>query len=105
MITSCPNACPECPLYDKSTPKALRGIQNHGCYSDTDHIIPRFMGRVAGATTLLKNFIRSKANQQQLCRWEHDEKTIDEWDNPPEIPSDRFMIDAIKRSRRKRNVT
>ena len=62
------------------------------------------MGRIAGASTLLKNYIRSTANQQQLCRWEHDQKTIDEWNNPPIIPSEAFMISAIKESRRRRKL-
>lgn len=104
MITPCPNACPECPFYEKKAPKPLQGTQEHRCFSDTDHIIPRFMGRIAGASTLLKNYIRSTANQQQLCRWEHDQKTIDEWNNPPIIPSEAFMISAIKESRRRRKL-
>lgn len=102
MITGCPNPNPNCPYFNRNTPSPLRGEQTHGCYADTDHVIPRFMGRIAGASTLLKNYIRSKANQQQLCRWEHDQKTIDEQIDHPEIPSERFMIDAIKASRAKR---
>ena len=106
MITPCPNACPECPLYTKKAPTPLRDKQEHGCFSDTDHIIPRFIGRQA-TSALVKNYVRSKANQQQLCRWEHDKKTVEEWQNPPELPTERFMIDAIKEARRlkrQRNV-
>ena len=99
MITGCPNPNPNCPYFNRNTPSPLRGEQTHGCYSDTDHVTPRFMGRIAGATTLLKNYIRSDANKQQLCRWEHDKKTIDEWNNPPELPSEAFMISAIKEAR------
>ena len=62
------------------------------------------MGRIAGATTLLKNYIRSTANQQQLCRWEHDQKTVDEWNNPPEVPSEAFMIAAIKEARARKKL-
>lgn len=105
MISACEGANPECPYFNRPTPGPLRGQQEHGCFSDTDHIIPRFMGRQA-CSKLLKNFIRSKANQQQLCRNEHDIKTAEEWKNPPIVPSERFMIDAIVRARREhRNGT
>ena len=103
-ITGCPNAGPECPYYGRNTPKALKTEQKHGCYADTDHVIPRFMGRQATASALLKNYIRSTANQEQLCRWDHDRKTVDELKNPPEIPTDRFMIDAIVAARRARKA-
>lgn len=96
MITDCPNAHEGCPYFDKPTPKALRGEQSHGCRADTDHIIPRWMGRAATASPLLRNYIRSKANQQQLCRLEHDKKTIEDWDNPPLPPTDFEMVTAIK---------
>lgn len=70
------------------------------CYADTDHIIPRFMSK--GAPALLRNYIRTPQNQQQICRFEHDQKTMQDFITPPEIPSDRFMIDAIIQARRAR---
>lgn len=101
MITPCEKACRECPNFNRPTPKPLRDIQEHGCYADTDHIIPRFLGKLAGTSSLLKNYIRSPANKQQLCRWEHDSKTAREIASPESIivPSQRFMIDAIIRAR------
>lgn len=87
MKTECPNA-------------GMEGCPYKPCFADTDHVIPRFMGK--GATKLVQNYIRSKANQQQLCRFEHDKKTREEWENPPELPTERFMIDAIKRVRLER---
>ena len=70
------------------------------CYEDTDHKIPRYLGRQASASALLKNYIRSDANKQQLCRYEHDQKSLEDLRNPPEIPDEKFMIDAIIKSRR-----
>jgi hypothetical protein len=104
-ITGCPSPSPDCPYYGRRAPGPLRSEQDHGCYADTDHVIPRYMGRQATASALLKNYIRSPANQEQLCRWDHDEKTREEYENPPEIPTDRFMIDAIVRARRARKAT
>lgn len=101
MITPCPNPNPDCPFYGKRPPKRLEGEQSHGCYADTDHVIPRFVGRQA-TSKLVKNYVRSKANQQQLCRWEHEEKTRADEINPPEIPPERVMIDAIKSLRKRR---
>ena len=101
MIGPCPNPREDCPYYGRRAPASLEGEQTHGCRADTDHILPRFVGKQA-VSKLVKNFIRSKANQQQICRWEHDKKSLEDLKNPPEIPSDRFMIDAIKASRKKR---
>ena len=98
MITPCPNACPECPLYRRRTPKPLRGEQSHGCYADTDHIIPRFMGK--SASSLVKAYIHSPTNKQQLCRNEHNEKSREDLVNLPELPSRDFMVAAIMRARR-----
>lgn len=97
MITECPKANTECPYFNRSTPGALHETQEHGCFADTDHKIPRFMGR--GASSLLRNYIRSEDNQQQLCRHEHDIKTAEERNDQPELPSDRFMIDTLVRLR------
>lgn len=96
-IEACPNACPECPLYDRRPPKPLRATQEHGCYSDRDHIIPKFMGK--GAIKLVKRFIHSPENYQQLCRWEHNEKSIEDLQNPPELPDVEFMRAAVRAAR------
>ena len=100
-ITPCPNPNPECPYFNRPTPSTLKDSQEHGCFASCDHIIPRFIGRQA-TSALVKNYVRSKANQQQLCRWEHDKKTVEEWQTPPEIPPERVMIDAIKALRKRR---
>lgn len=102
MITPCSNANMECPYFARNTPKRLEDEQTHGCFASTDHVIPRYLGRQAGASALLKNYIRSDANKQQLCRYEHDQKSLEDLQNPPEIPDERFMIDAIIKARRAR---
>lgn len=59
MKTECPNPRPDCKYYDK------------GCFSDTDHIVPRRLGKCA----LSKAYINLPENKQQMCRSEHDEKS------------------------------
>lgn len=100
-IGPCNEACPECPLWSHRPPKALEDTQEHGCYSDTDHVVPRYLARRVGATALLKNYIKSPVNQVQTCRWEHMQKTEREYENPEavDIPTEQFMIDALKRVR------
>jgi hypothetical protein len=51
------------------------------------------MGR--SVSKLLRNYINSADNKQQLCRREHDAKTIEERDNLPEVPDARYMIDTL----------
>lgn len=99
MITPCPFASEACPYYGKDTPPQLEGQQEHGCYSDEDHLFPRALGRRATASALIRNFINTPANRVQRCRWEHDAKTDEDQIYPPAIPSERFMINAIKRAR------
>ena len=98
MISECPNAHEGCQYFERSTPGRLRGTQEHGCYADTDHVIPRFMGK--GAVALVRNYIRSRPNQQQLCRQDHDIKSLSEWASPPELPPEREMIDQLIAARR-----
>lgn len=99
MIGECPNAGPECPYFNRATQGALHDTQEHGCYTDTDHTLPKFMGKCA--SKLVQNYIRSRANKHQLCRNEHDKKTLEEFRCPPEIPDERFMIDAIIKARKR----
>ena len=100
-IEQCPLANGDCRYYDQPTPKALRGTQEHGCRSDSDHIIPRAMGK--GATKLVQNYIqRSPDNRQQLCREEHEQKTRDDQINPPTLPDAQFMMDSLARERKAR---
>ena len=89
MKTPCFENHEQCPYKNRS-----------GCYSDTDHQIPRFMAK--GASALVRNYIRTPANQQQLCRFEHDQKSLDDLMYPPELPSERVMIGAIMQARRDR---
>lgn len=99
MITECPFASEACPHYSEATPYQLAGVQEHGCYANTDHVIPRAMGRRATASALLRNYINTPANQVQKCLWEHEAKTNEDNLHPPQIPSEQFMINAIKRAR------
>ena len=99
MITPCPFANEACPHYAKEPPAQLYVEQEHGCYSDTDHIVPQSMGRKKYASALLRNYIDTPANKVQKCRWEHDAKTNEDIKVTPIVPSEQFMIDAIKRAR------
>jgi hypothetical protein len=75
MIEGCPNPNPNCKYYYRRPPGPLKYEQSHGCFADTDHIIPQRLARRAGATALEKNYImKNPENQQQLCRWDHDIK-------------------------------
>lgn len=78
MIGECPNPRAECPY-----------AAREGCFSDTDHIVPQRLGK----TTLAAVYIDLPANKQQLCRWEHDQKTAS-GDEP--LPERHVMRDAIQ---------
>lgn len=78
MIGECPNPRPECPY-------AARG----GCFSDTDHIVPKRLAE----TTLAAVFIELPSNKQQLCRWDHEQKTAS-GDEP--LPERHVMREAIE---------
>lgn len=99
MITPCPFASEACPYYGRDTPKPLIGTQEHGCYSDTDHLLPRAIGHSALSSPLLDEYINTPANKVQRCRWEHDAKTGEDQRIPPQIPTERFIMNAIKRAR------
>lgn len=71
MIRECPTPREDCPYYNLPPPPPLRG-QEYGCYSDRDHIVPKRLG----TTALARKYIRLPINMQQLCRWDHVEKTI-----------------------------
>lgn len=77
----------ECP-----TPQAeCKYAELRGCFSDTDHIVPR---RLA-TTALSATYIELQANKQQMCRREHDEKTAQGDEPLPEIEA---MREAIVRA-------
>ena len=78
MIGECPNPRAECPY-----------AAREGCFSDTDHIVPRRLAE----TTLAAVYIDLPANKQQLCRWDHDQKTRN-GDEP--LPERAEMIEAIE---------
>ena len=78
MIGECPTPRAECPY-----------AAREGCFSDTDHIVPR---RLA-TTALTATYIDLPANKQQLCRWDHDQKTRN-GDEP--LPERAEMIEAIE---------
>lgn len=74
----------ECPNPDPTCKWAERG----GCFSDTDHIVPR---RLA-TTALSAAYIDLQENKQQLCRREHEDKTA-AGDEP--LPDTETMRQAI----------
>lgn len=77
MITECPNPQPDCKYFER------------GCFSDTDHIVPRRL-----ATTVLSSIyiIDLPSNREQLCRKIHEEKTA-RGDEP--LPSVEEMREAL----------
>ena len=80
MRGACPNPNREgCPIAE------LRG----GCFSDTDHLYPKRLGD----TALSETFIELDINKLQRCRWEHQEKTLEETD---ELPREDFMRNCIR---------
>lgn len=89
----------ECP-----TPIEERGAcpvlaKEGACYSDRDHIVPqryRFMG------LLVRKYIYTPENKQQICRWEHEEKTLTE--SPDLIPDEEFMLNAVHRAWRQGDI-
>lgn len=80
MRGECPDPVPWCKY-------AERG----GCFSDTDHIVPR---RLA-TTALTLIFIELQSNKQQLCRREHEEKTA-QGDEP--LPDRETMRQEVVRA-------
>jgi hypothetical protein len=75
MITPCPRPNPNCRYYNMEPRGPLRQFQEHGCYADTDHIIPQRLGRLASSTRAERLYILSGDNMEQTCRWDHDIKT------------------------------
>lgn len=97
---ACPTPDEACPYFTRRTPPELRGQQEHGCFSDRDHIIPRFVGKLATEhREIVNEYINSDTNKQQICRWEHEEKSYQELLNPPELPPLEVMIEAINKER------
>jgi hypothetical protein len=76
MLGECPSPKPDCKYAER------------GCFSDTDHIVPR---RLA-TTALSATYIELQANKQQLCRREHEEKTAQGDEPLPEIAEMREAI-------------
>lgn len=74
----------ECPSPDPDCKYAERG----GCFSDTDHIVPRRLAQ-CGLSAI---FIELQSNKQQLCRREHEEKTA-QGDEP--LPDRETMREAV----------
>lgn len=87
MIGACPNPSRACPYYGARPRGPLRREQSHGCFSDTDHKIPQRLVKRVAETALAREIINDPDNLQQLCRWEHDEKTAHE--------NDRLLLRAL----------
>ena len=95
-IEKCPMANAGCKWYGRPTPKQLEGEQDHGCFSDTDHILPKKLA----SSAMERRFLELPENKQQICRRIHDEKTHNEWIDPPELPDRAFIVEALKKARR-----
>lgn len=96
MRRECPNASPECKYYGRKPPQELRGLQEHGCFEDIEHLIPRR----AGTCALSRYIIRRPENQEWVCRAEHDEKNHREsltGVDDHQIPSVEEMAEMVER--------
>lgn len=87
-IKPCPKSHEGCPLYGLEPPEKLSRTQEHGCYSDLDHIVPRRLAKTAIAAV----YINRPDNKQQLCRNEHNDKSA-KGDEP--LPEREFMVETI----------
>lgn len=91
-IEACPTPSEDCPYFDRRPPGKLKRTQHHGCYSDMDHIVPRRLAKRKGSTPLERQYVAHPVNHQQLCRWEHDEKT---WAGDEPMPTREEMLGAM----------
>ena len=48
---------------------------------------------------IVSKYIQTPENKQQLCRNEHDIKSLQDLKNPPEPPDIEFMLDALYKAR------
>jgi len=81
----------ECEFRNEACPYYKRPIKKgneSGCFSDRDHIVPQRLAQTGLATL----YIYSPENYQQLCRLEHDKKTL-EGDEP--LPDQDYMKERI----------
>lgn len=66
------------------------------CYSDTDHRTPQ---RYRKLGWLVRKYIDTPDNKEQLCRWEHLEKTGSSLEDPENcIPDEETMLGAVQRA-------
>lgn len=84
----CPFATEACKYFTRDSVPG--GNTENGCYSDRDHIVPQ---RLA-TTALARAYIHSPENYQQLCRNEHDVKTLG-GDEP--LPEKEVMAQSVLR--------
>lgn len=89
MITPCPHPQEGCPYFDRQPPPQLAD-QDHGCFSDTDHLVPK---RFRGIGWLVGLYIETPNNKVQTCRWWHDDKT--ERETTDLIPNHQFMLESV----------
>lgn len=80
MRGECPNPSPDCPYSDRPG----------GCYSDTDHL---YYPGVDYSGIMESEFRELPENKQQKCRWEHEQRHLDEV--PPEKPPREHMLGRI----------
>lgn len=81
-VAPCEQANERCFLYRYSPPDQLADTQDHGCYKDRDHIVPRRMviDEPEGPADRLHNdyVLLSPDNIRMICRREHHERNIAE---------------------------
>lgn len=84
----CPSPRELCPYFERPAPEPLAEQQEHGCFSDVDHIVPRRLGQ----TALGKTFIQLPDNKQQICRYQHEQKPLE----PDELPPREYMVERVR---------
>lgn len=88
-IKPCPHPQEGCPYFNHEPPPQLKG-QEHGCYSDVDHLVPKRFKKLGWLVGL---YIETPTNKVQTCRWWHEDKTERETTNL--IPPTEFMVESV----------
>lgn len=109
MIRACETANEQCPIYHRAPPEQLASTQEHGCFSDTDHKVSarvlhdpdiEFEGF---GRTILRKYIDSDINLEQMCRADHEAKNQLEAETGEsywQLPSLEVMVHALRQHHR-----
>jgi len=102
-VAACEQANERCFLYHYDPPDQLAKTQDHGCFKDRDHIVPRRMviDEPEGPADRVYNdyILLSPDNIRMICRREHHERNIAEQKNDTlilPVPPLEFMMQSLR---------